>query len=429
MASSRVLIWPAGYLTGDAKLPSVTAALPALYQLSSSSPLNILTPSRPIVAVAWPRLWRPRALAGWALKPWRTPAASLESNGGLYTYTKDTKIQIFFDGASGAIAKNKIKTVTAKIRDTLQSGNAADMIAGGSASSGGAGQPATAEKKKLEEPSALARVMKEGLPENPDEKTLLTWAQRVLQDTLHAQEGQFLPKELLLLGNLYKPVFMPLWFHSRDILNGSFCQLAGAPQAREIGERHRQNFAVLIAAIIASLHFLKKGKQGIIFVPLFGPMLQNNDLSDLYFAILRTLPTPLRQTIAIEIKGLPDPPMSERLREKVQQLSKLCRAIAFHTSLLSPSDYSFGDIKPFAYILSCSGFGAGVLGATLKKASDFCKSRGIKSIAYAVKDEHETAAAVAAGIDFIASPFLGTSREAYGVQPFTRDQIGKTPAA
>lgn len=347
-----------------------------------------------------------------------------ENFGGLYTYTKGTKMEVFFDNASGAMAKNKLKTIGTKIRDTLQSGNAADMMAGG----GGGGGPQAPEKKKAEEPSALARVMKEGLPENPDEKTLLTWAQRVLQDTLHVQEGQFLPKELLLLGNLYKPVFMPLWFHGRDVLNGSFCQLAGAPQAREVGERHRQNFAVLIAAIIASLHFLKKGKQGIIFVPLFGPMLQNNDLCDLYFAILRALPTALRQTIAIEIKGLPDPPMSERIREKVAQLAKLCRAIAFHTSLLSPSDYSVGDIKPFAYILSCSGFGAGVLGATLKKASDFCKTKGIKSIAYAVKDEHETAAAVAAGIDFIASPFLGTSREAYGVQPFTRDQIGKTPA-
>ena len=350
-----------------------------------------------------------------------------DENGGLYAFTQDTKLELFADGASGNIAKNRVKAMSTRIRETLQTGNAAELMSGSTnaASTGGPGQAGTASHKKAEEPSALARVMKEGLPENPDEKTLLTWAQRVLQDVVHQPEGQFLPKELLLLGNLYKPVFMPLWFHSRDVLNGSFCQLAGAPQPREMGERHRQSFAILVAAIIASLRFLKAGKQGIIFVPLFGPLLQNNDLADLYFAILRILPTPLRQTIAIEVKGLPDPPLSERNREKILQLSKLCRAVIFHTSLLSPADYSFTDFKPFAYILSCSGFGAGVLGTTLKKAVDFCKSKGIKSIAYAVKDEHEMAAAVSSGVDFIASPFLGTSREAYGVQPFTRENIRK----
>lgn len=345
--------------------------------------------------------------------------AYFEQNGGLYAYTGDTKLDLFIDGASGSIAKNRIQNISTKIREALQGGNAAELM------SGAAAPPVAVEKKKAEEPSALARVMKEGLPENPDEKTLLTWTQRVLQDVLHQPEGQFLPKELLLLGNLYKPVFMPLWFHSRDVLNGSFCQLSGAPQPRESGERHRQSFAVLVAAIIASLRFLKAGKQGIIFVPLFGPLLQNNDLADLYFAILRILPAPLRQTIAIEIKGLPDPPLSERNREKVLQLSKFCRAIVFHTSILSPMDYSFPEFKPFAYILSCAGYGTGVLGTTLKKSADFCKSKGIKCVAYAVKDEHEVAAAVAAGVDFIASPYLGTSREAYGVQPFTKETIGK----
>ena len=346
-----------------------------------------------------------------------------EQNGGLYAYTKDTKLDLFIDGASGNIAKNRVKALSEKIREILQTGNAAALISGSADATGQ--QPGTTEKKRVEEPSALARVMKEGLPENPDEKTLLTWAQRVLQDVLHQPEGQFLPKELLLLGNLYKPVFMPLWFHSREVLNGSFCQLAGAPQLRETGERHRQSFAVLVAAIIASLRFLKAGKQGIIFVPLFGPLLQNNDLADLYFSILRILPAPLRQTIAIEIKGLPDPPLSERNKEKILHLSKFCRAVIFHTSILSPMDYSFPDFKPFAYVLSCAGYGTGVLGTTLKKSGEFCKSKGIKSIAYAIKDEHELAAAVAAGVDFIASPYLGTSREAYGVQPFTRESIGK----
>ena len=61
----------------------------------------------------------------------------------------------------------------------------------------------------------------------------------------------------------------------------------------------------------------------------------------------------------------------------------------------------------------------------MKKSAEFCKGKGIKCIAYAIKDEYEMAAAVAAGVDFIASPYLGTSREAYGVQPFTKDAIGK----
>ncbi|HEY8190711.1 MAG TPA: hypothetical protein VIF12_08495 [Micavibrio sp.] len=356
----------------------------------------------------------------------------LESAGGLYAYTKGTKVQIFFDGASGNIAKNKIKTVSGKIRDILQSGSMNDLMSaassGGSGSGGGAaGGQASAEKKK-EEPSALARVMKEGLPENPDEKTLNVWAQRVLQDIVHQQEGQFLPKELLLLGNLYKPVFLPLWFHSREVMNGSFCQIIGAPQPRENGERHRQTFAVLVAAIIAALRFLKKGGQGIIIVPVFAPLFQNNDLTDLYLAILRSLPTSLRQTIAIEIRGLPDPPVSEVNREKIMALSKHCRAVCIHTSILSPLDYSFQAFKPFAYILNCSGYGAGVLGTTLKKSAAFCAGKGVKSIATGIKDEHELSAAAAGGVDFISGPYLGTSREAYAVQPFTKAQIGKPPA-
>lgn len=344
-----------------------------------------------------------------------------EQNGGMYVFDKDTKLEVFIDGASGNIAKNRLKVVGDKIRATLQTGNAADLMSGAAAPA----QP-PAEKKK-EEPSALARVMKEGLPENPDEQTLLTWAQRVLQDTLHQPEGQFLPKELLLLGNLYKPVFMPLWFHSREVLNGCMCQLSGAPQPREAGERHRQSFAVLVAAIIASLRFLKKGGQGVVFVPLFAPLLQSNDLTDLYFSILRVLPTPVRQMIVIEVKGLPDPPVSEKNKEKILQLSKYCRAVALHASLLSPQDYSFPGFKPFAYILNCAGYGAGVLGTTLKKSAEFCKSKGIKSVAFAIRDEHELAASSAAGVDFIAAPLLGTSREIYGVQPFTKNQIGKPP--
>jgi hypothetical protein len=351
----------------------------------------------------------------------------LENAGGLYAYTKGTKVQIFFDGASGNIAKNKIKTISGKIRDVLQSGSMNDLMNAptGNAGAGGAAGAPAAEKKEV---SALARVMKEGLPENPDEKTLGVWAQRVLQDILHQQEGQFLPKELLLLGNLYKPVFTPLWFHSREVLNGSFCQIVGAPQPRENGERHRQTFAVLVAAIIAALRFLKKGGQGIIIVPLFAPLFQNNDLTDLYLAILRSLPTALRQTIAIEIRGLPDPPVSEVNREKITMLSKHCRAVCVHTSILSPSDYSFGGFKPFAYILNCAGYGSGVLGTTLKKSATFCASKGVKGIATGIKDEHELSAAAASGVDFISGPVLGSSREAYAVQPFTKAQIGKPPA-
>ncbi len=351
----------------------------------------------------------------------------LEIAGGLYAYTKGTKVQIFFDGASGNIAKNKIKTVSGKIRDILQSGSINDLMNAPSAGSGAGGAAGAQQSGEKKEVSALARVMKEGLPENPDEKTLGVWAQRVLQDILHQQEGQFLPKELLLLGNLYKPVFVPLWFHSRDVLNGSFCQITGAPQPRENGERHRQTFAVLVAGIIAALRFLKKGGQGIIIVPVFAPLFQNNDLTDLYLAILRSLPTSLRQTIAIEIRGLPDPPVSEVNREKITALSKYCRAVCIHTSILSPLDYSFQAFKPFAYILNCSGYGAGVLGTTLKKSAAFCAGKGVKSIATGIKDEHELSAAAAGGVDFISGPYLGTSREAYAVQPFTKAQIGKPP--
>jgi len=120
----------------------------------------------------------------------------LEKTGGLYTFTKGTKLQIYFEGVSGALAKNKAKVLGSKLRDAIKSKNTNDPLAD-SAAAEAAAQQAAAEKKKSEEPSALARVIKEGLPENPDERTLMAWTQRVLQDTLHQPEGQFLPNMTL----------------------------------------------------------------------------------------------------------------------------------------------------------------------------------------------------------------------------------------
>lgn len=355
----------------------------------------------------------------------------MASNGGLYAYTDGTKFDFFFESMSGALAKSKAQTLSTKIQDALKSGNLADAMGGsggGGGMSGGAdgpGGPGAADKKKSSEgPGELARVLKEGLPENPDEKVLLVWSQRMLQEVLHMTEGQFLPKELLLLGSQYKPQFYPVWFSAREVVNGSFFQLLGAPAAKENGEKSRQSFASLVAAVIAVLKMLQQGGQGIVYVPVPASLFLDKDCFELFTAILRVLPGAVKQSIGFEVKGLSDPPISEQMREKVLALSKAGRAMALHTSVLSPQDYSFPGFKPQVYVLSCAGYSPGILGSSMKKSADFCKGKGIKSIASAVRAKEEFLATLNAGSDFICGPYLGYASDAYGVTPLPKDKIG-----
>jgi len=356
----------------------------------------------------------------------------MASNNGLYAYTDGTKFELFFEGMSGALAKSKAQTLTTKIQDALKGGNLADAMGGsgggGAGAGGGAdgsGGPGAADKKKGSEgPGELARVLKEGLPENPDEKMLMVWSQRMLQEVLHMVEGQFLPKELLLLGSQYKPQFYPVWFSAREVINGSFFQLLGTPVAKENGEKSRQAFASLVAAVIAVLKMLQQGGQGIIYVPVPASLFLDKDCFELFTAILRVLPGAVKQSIGFEVKGLSDPPISEQIREKVLALSKAGRAMALHTSVLSPQDYSFPGFKPQVYVLSCAGYSPGILGSSMKKSTDFCRSKGIKSIASAVRTKEEFVATLNAGSDFICGPFLGYASDAYGVAPLSKDKVG-----
>lgn len=354
----------------------------------------------------------------------------MTSNSGLYAYTDGTKFELFFEGMSGALAKSKTQTLSTRIQDALKSGNLADaMVAGGgggmSGGADGSGGPGAADKKKGSEgPGELARVLKEGLPENPDEKMLLVWSQRMLQEVLHMAEGQFLPKELLLLGSQYKPQFYPVWFPAREVINGSFFQLLGTPVAKENGEKSRQAFASLVAAVIAVLKMLQQGGQGIVYIPVPASLFLDKDCFELFTAILRVLPSAVKQSIGFEVKGLSDPPISEQMREKVLALSKVGRAMALHTSVLSPQDYSFPGFKPQVYVLSCAGYSAGILGSSMKKSADFCKGKGIKSIASAVRTKEEFVATLNAGSDFICGPYLGYASDAYGVAPLPKDKVG-----
>ncbi|MBI4031083.1 MAG: hypothetical protein HY370_05355, partial [Proteobacteria bacterium] len=348
----------------------------------------------------------------------------MSSNGGLYAYTDGTKFELFFEGMSGALAKSKAQTLSTRIQDALKGGNLADAMGGSGVADGHGGSGVADKKKTSEGPGELARVLKEGLPENPDEKVLLVWAQRMLQEVMHMAEGRFLPKELLVLGSQYKPQFYPVWFSAREVINGSFFQLLGAPAAKENGEKSRQCFSSLVAGVISILKMLQQGGQGIVYVPVQASLFLDKDCFELYTAILRVLPNAVKQCIGFEVKGLSDPPMSEQIREKVLALSKAGRAMALHTSVLSPQDYSFSGFKPQVYVLSCAGYSSGILGGSMKKSADFCKSKGIKSIASAVRAKEEFAATLNAGCDFICGPFLGHGPDAYGVTPLPKDKVG-----
>lgn len=347
----------------------------------------------------------------------RTADEFLETTPGQYAFGEGALLSVVFDGLPPAMVRLRTETLCEKIKSAAAAKDDPEESRQ---------QPVKSkETRKRQEPTALRKLLKQGLPENPDDKTLSLWAERMHHDILHRTPEQFLPQEVLLLGAQYKPAFIPLWFVTREVISGSFCTLPGLPPPGESGERHRQAIAALVATSIATLHFLEKEGQSTVFSPLPASLLHDQILFDLYVSILRAQPSAVRKRLGLEIHGLPAPPLSPHTQEKIALLSGLCRGVVPHANMLLPADYAFGEFRPFAHILNCPDLRLepGDLGRVMAKAAAFYKSRKLKTIVAGIVTEQEMAAAFIAGADFLSGPILGSSGEIYDTQPFRRGQI------
>lgn len=351
--------------------------------------------------------------------------SAMAAHGGLYAFTEKGIINIWFREYPPALGKSKLDAIKESIKQAMTSGEAANSESARVAAANGSG--AAAQKKKQTEPQILSRMIQEGLPENPDPQTFRMWAQRVLQDLHHQSREQFLPQDLLKLGSQYETVYTPLWYADRQMINGSFCALQGAPVPKSGEEKARQSFALLLGGVFAIVKMLHEDSRAMVFVPLSAPLLLDKELYDLYLACLRKLTTPIRACLCLVLRGQSQAPFSDSMKQIVTELQEQCKGIVIETSLLAPDKYSFEGFKPLGYLLSFTGLGLEPerVKKMMGKAVDKYKGEKCRLIAPDIGTEEEFEAVLAGGAGFVTGPLLGTQTgRCYIVEKLPREAIG-----
>lgn len=353
---------------------------------------------------------------------------AMEEHGGLYAFAEKGGINIWFRDFPPALGKSKLDSIYKSIEQAL-AGDGGDDEAEPPASGGAAnGQGETTPRKRRQGLPELAKIIRDGLPDNPDSKTLQMWAQRVLQD-FHLQSREpFLPKDLLALGTKYKTRHRPLWYAPRQVIIGSFVALEGAPAPRSEEEKARQSFAVFVAGALSTLRMLHGDARAMVFVPLPAPLLLDHDLSVLYFACLRRLPAPVRECLCFVLQGQGRAPFSGTMEQAVTELQTQCRGIMIQTSLLAPDDYAFDGFKPLGYLMAFRDLGLQpeeIEKMTAKAAAKY-KGQELWLAAQDVSTRKELGAVLSGGAGFATGPVFGQRHgRCYGMEQLDRDAIGR----
>ena len=273
---------------------------------------------------------------------WRKPVDVFlaQDNGYYFFQPKGCLLFVTFDGVVKAMARAKIDMIGKSIQTALQ-----QSLEGGDSDAGGAASAEKEEKKRGGDEN-LQKVL-EGLRENPSLDEVKLWSDRVLQNVHH---GKSTPQELVKLLEDYKMCYVPLWNAESSVLVGASCEISprGTPASDE-GRLMRDNIAFLGAARRELGRILNSKGQAIIVVPIYARSLLEKEVAELFVALLKKTPEPIRKSMIFELRESGKNLLSPVVKGYLQTISLLCRALIVDTGILAQPNMDNESFKVHAY--------------------------------------------------------------------------------
>ncbi|MFH1157403.1 MAG: hypothetical protein V1721_00725 [Pseudomonadota bacterium] len=344
---------------------------------------------------------------------------TLSENRGVYHHKGGGEILVYFHELTPALGRAKIALLKDRMLALL-----------GDAQKGRTDpdQPSIAEKdaspdkNEQQQPAetALSRLIKEGLGNNPTLEMLTIWMPRVLQNLTISTQKIPLLKEMADLAVKSDISYQALWNASSQAVIGSLCAVRSPVPVHQYatGELLRQDLAALFGSCFHLYSMQSKNVQSLIVIPMRATSLNDKNFVELYLAFLRRLDSRIKRNIIFEIRNLPKDTIPATLRATIETLGFSSRACIFETGLLAYFDHR----RNFPKVHAC-GFNAaeGNLPEDeklrlIKKYAEHYAGFGVKTYIRSVADKKIMAAAAQAGFAYISGaiidPVLKTPQDA-----------------
>jgi hypothetical protein len=350
----------------------------------------------------------------------------IAENRGMYCYKSGTVVQIFFFELTSAIAKAKIAVIKGKIPQLLQSARTDESVL--DAPLPAAAKPAQQAPK--EGSQDLAKLVRDGMPENPTIEIVKLWLGRTMQEMVTASQKIPLTRAMIDVAGKSDITYLPLWNVAAQAIVGSHARVRTALPAQQwkTGESIRQDMAVLFAALFQLYTMHAKGVNGIAVVPVRVSTLADKDASELYMGLLRRVSAEVRKNLLIEVCNVPKETAPPSLVAAVETISQFARAFVFETGLLSFSAYG----KQFPKLHAC-GYDSGDAhlndaeqARLMKKYADHYGGAGVKVFAKNVTSPQIVETAVQSGFTYISGPAVRPAQKAcFPVQKLALAELKK----
>lgn len=330
---------------------------------------------------------------------------------GLYCYIGGTIVHTFFFDMTGAIAKVKTSLIRGKIPLILKAAQGNEAVLDAPLPQSTKPQQAAVAQGSQD----LARLMKEGLPENPTPEVFRIWAQRTLQNLQAMSQKLPLTRDMIDVATRADISYLPLWSPAAQAIVGSVVTArSGVPPAQQhSGEPMRLDMASFFAAAFHLYSMQAKGQNALAVVTVRMATLVDKDAADLYIALLRRLSPEVRKNLIVEVRNLPKDSAPTSLVNAVEALSQFVRAFVFETGILSYPDFSRQFPK-----LHAAGFdSADVLVGDheqvrhMVKYAETYKAGGVKAYVKNVSSIFVLNAAVKDGFAYISGPLIRPSQK------------------
>lgn len=271
-----------------------------------------------------------------------------ELESGAYNYDSSPEIMLFYKTLPESAARVKIDGLKSDLKTRLQQKLAKD--------NDGPKTPCSKSvSRKVGESNAdYTKIIREGLGQNPSDRELFFWADRVLQDLYSLPSSKPHPAALFVLGDIPQ-CFHAIWSPESQYLIGSLARPEISDKASGQAEKWRRNFANLMAAYIKILRGLKDENEiGLCVLELDMNMLFEDKLADLYIQTLKRLHPETKKILAVDVKGIGKTPPPSTVQTHLSRIQSHIPFCMQEISLLSPNKTEIRGFSPKAYSFSAS---------------------------------------------------------------------------
>lgn len=353
-----------------------------------------------------------------------------ESKGFYCRMGESSGAMIFFYDATEVATRTKIGIIKDRIPKLLSEAQADESVLDA---------PLPQSKTTLTPPpekprgsQTLAKLAKEGLPDNPLANVLHLWSRRTMQDMATVTSHKMpLTRDMVDMSVRAGVTYLPIWAPAGEAIVGSVASASSPlPQSQwKTGEQGRVDLVALFGAAFQLCMMASKGQNAIIITSLSASTLMANETSLLVRSLISRLPPAAQKNLILNVRDMPKDSAAPSLVSTIQMIEQSVRAVIFETGILSYPDFSRQFPK-----LHAAGFDS--VGVRLSeheqihhmtKYSQTYAAAGVKAFIMNVNSVHVLDAAIGEGFTYVSGPLIRPAQKIFfPMQKLSRDSIGKT---